>query len=271
MPSEINNRVNHLDLPEHRGASNAVPLSPIRHTDVNKHVDSGYNRLHNLSLSSDEDLNGKGTGRGYVNINSKDGRTSSVSSAVSSKENINRRSHTRNLGKNNKNNDNSRNSKDNSDDTTVKPIKKRKPFLSRLRFKRYDPKMWEVKGMGRLTQFSNERLYMHWIRFGVLQGSIAITLLNFVEGVATWVGVGTLLLALLTLIYGTTLYHKRHLFLVSKRQDVKYFARTIPTILAIGLFLMYGGNFALILLYGDQVTSPMPWTPKDDGNFGHYF
>ncbi|ORZ20861.1 hypothetical protein BCR41DRAFT_350406 [Lobosporangium transversale] len=101
-----------------------------------------------------------------------------------------------------------------------------------------------MKRMGRLAQFNNERLYLHWIRLGVLQGGIAVTLLSFGLGVTSYVGVGALILALLTLIYATTLYHKRHLHLVHKRSDVKYFARTIPTFLTVGLILLYASNFA---------------------------
>jgi len=95
-----------------------------------------------------------------------------------------------------------------------------------------------------MAQFSNERLYLHWLRFGVLQGGIAVMLLSFGIGVAAWVGVGTFVLASLTLIYATTLFHKRHLYMAAKRKDVKYFARTIPSLLTLGLIVLYGGNFA---------------------------
>ena len=100
-----------------------------------------------------------------------------------------------------------------------------------------------MTSMGKMAQFSNERLYLHWIRFGVLQGSIAVLLLSFGIGVASYVGVGAIVLALLTLIYSTTLYHTRHLNMVNKRKDVKYFARAIPTLLTLGLLVLYGGNF----------------------------
>ncbi|KAF9092604.1 hypothetical protein BGX29_005252 [Mortierella sp. GBA35] len=128
-----------------------------------------------------------------------------------------------------------------------------------------------MKRLGKLAQFSNERLYLHWIRFGVLQGSIAVMLLSFGIGIAAWVGVGALILALLTLIYATTLYHKRHLYMVAKRRNVKYFARTIPTLLTFGLIVLYAGNFALNLYYGEEARSPPPWARKDNLNFGGYF
>ncbi|KAF9098682.1 hypothetical protein BGX27_000751 [Mortierella sp. AM989] len=282
VPNDNNNRSNHLDLPEHRGGKgNAIPLNPIRQTNANnKRVDLGYDRLQNLSLSSDEDLTSKGAGRNYGNNNNSKGsgqhvpleRRSSASSEDSSSKGYanRRRSNIRNLDNRNKSNNNGNDGNDGEGQTKLLK-KKKKPLLSRLRFKKYDPNMWELKRMGRLTQFSNERLYMHWIRLGVLQGSIALTLLNFVEGPTMWVAIGTLMLALLTLLYGTTLYHKRHLFLICKRQDVKYFARTIPTLLTIGLFVLYAANFAVVMLYGDQVTSPMPWTEKDDLNFKSAF
>lgn len=113
-----------------------------------------------------------------------------------------------------------------------------------IRPRKYNPQHYNIKGFGKLAQFSNERLYLHWIRFGVLQASIAVMLLSFGIGIASWVGVGTLVLAMLTLIYATQLFHKRHLYMVTKRKDVKFFARTIPTLLTFGLFFLYGGNFA---------------------------
>ncbi|KAF8942854.1 hypothetical protein BGZ47_006070 [Haplosporangium gracile] len=128
-----------------------------------------------------------------------------------------------------------------------------------------------MKGFGRAAQFSNERLYLHWIRFGVLQGSIAVMLLSFGIGVASWMGVGTLILSLLTLIYATQLFHKRHLFMIGKRKDVKFFARTIPTLLTLGLFFLYGGNFALTMHYGEEARSPPPWTRKDHTGFNSIF
>jgi hypothetical protein len=112
-----------------------------------------------------------------------------------------------------------------------------------IRPRKYNPQDYNIKGFGKLAQFSNERLYLHWIRFGVLQAGIAVMLLNFGIGIASWVGVGTLVLSLLTLIYATQLFHKRHLCMVAKQKDVKYFARTIPTLLTFGLFFLYGGNF----------------------------
>ncbi|KAG0198170.1 hypothetical protein BGX28_008351 [Mortierella sp. GBA30] len=158
---------------------------------------------------------------------------------------------------------------------TVETTKKKKGrLLSRLgRICRgpqpYNPQKYKMTGMGRETQFSNERLYMHWIRFGILQGMIAVMLLSFGIGVASYIGVGAIVLAMLTLIYGTQLYHTRHLNMVNKRKDVKYFARTIPTLLTLGLMLLYGANFAVMMTYPMDTWNPPPWT-KDD-NFGHYF
>ncbi|KAG0307419.1 hypothetical protein BGZ98_000313 [Dissophora globulifera] len=134
-------------------------------------------------------------------------------------------------------------------------------------FKYYDPNDYELRQMGRKTQFSNERLYLHWIRFGVLQGSIAVMLLSYGIGIASYVGVATLILAMSTLIYATTLYHKRHLYLSMKRKDVKYFARTVPTLLTIGLFIIYTANFVLTLSFGDDARSPPPWAQNDDSPF----
>ncbi|KAF9990936.1 hypothetical protein BGZ75_008105 [Mortierella antarctica] len=128
-----------------------------------------------------------------------------------------------------------------------------------------------MTSMGKMAQFSNERLYLHWIRFGVLQGSIAVLLLSFGIGVASYVGVGAIVLALLTLIYSTTLYHTRHMNMVNKRKDVKYFARAIPTLLTLGLLVLYGWNFVVIMTYPKETWIPPPWTQNDDANFMNYF
>ncbi|KAG0258457.1 hypothetical protein BG011_003280 [Mortierella polycephala] len=133
----------------------------------------------------------------------------------------------------------------------------------------YNPQKYKMAGMGKVSQFSNERLYLHWIRFGVLQGMIAVTLLSFGIGVASYVGVGALVLAMLTLVYGTQLYHTRHIHMIKKRKDAKFFARTIPTLLTLGLFGLYAGNFIITMTYGDEARSPPPWTQYEDGF--HYF
>ncbi|KAF9158906.1 vacuolar transporter chaperone [Mortierella sp. AD011] len=272
VPNDTNNnRIKHLGWPEHRSGGNAISLSPIRRADVNKGVNYKYTPLRNNSSESDNSSESE-TEQSYANI-----RRTSLSPILSSKEkNDNDSSSEDSSNEDSWNEDNT--IEDSSDDdtifsstTTVKSIKKRRSCISRLRFKRYDPSMWRIKGMGRKTQFNNERLYLHWIKFGLLQGSISLTLLNFAEGVATWIAVGTFLLALITLIYGTTLYHKRHLYLVAKRQDVEFFARTMPTILALGLILIYGANFILVMAYGDASASATPWTPRSDGNSKNHF
>jgi hypothetical protein len=129
------------------------------------------------------------------------------------------------------------------DDDQPKIRKKRKNLAARIRSWRKPDPVFKVKGTGRMAQFSNERLYLHWIRFGILQGGIAVTLLNFGNEVAGMIGVVSLILALLTLLYGTTLYHLRHIYMITKRKDVVYFARRIPTLLCLALFIIYLANF----------------------------
>ncbi|KAG0366059.1 vacuolar transporter chaperone [Gamsiella multidivaricata] len=160
-----------------------------------------------------------------------------------------------------------RNEKEGKDDNGQTALKKtRKNLFSRLGWKRTRV-TYKVSGTGRLAQFSNERLYLHWIRYGILQGTIALTLLGFGNNVATYVGVGALILALLTLIYSTTLYHLRHLYMVTKRNDVVYYQRTVPTLLCLGLVLLYLGNFIVTMSIGDDARSPPPWTGVDDNSF----
>ncbi|KAG0245856.1 hypothetical protein BGX31_005754 [Mortierella sp. GBA43] len=142
--------------------------------------------------------------------------------------------------------------------------KTRKNFFSKLTRSR-TKKKYKFERLGKLAQFSNERLYLHWIRFGILQGSIAVTLLSFGLELASWIGVGSLVLAMITLIYATTLYHLRHLYMITKRDDIVYHQRTIPSLLAIALFLLYGSNFVLTMSIGDEARSPPPWTKNEEG------
>ncbi|KAF9318760.1 vacuolar transporter chaperone [Podila horticola] len=149
-------------------------------------------------------------------------------------------------------------------DVTPKP---RKPLASRLKYvssiKQHMAHNIKMGGTGSKAKFSNERLYLHWIRFGILQSSIAVTLLSFGDEVASYVGAGALVLSLLTLTYATTLYHKRHLWMLTKRQDVAYFAKTVPTLITAALFLLYLLNFIINLRVGGKSNARPPWTQND--------
>ncbi|KAF9370450.1 hypothetical protein CPC16_003698, partial [Podila verticillata] len=135
-------------------------------------------------------------------------------------------------------------------------------FFSRMRdrLRTKVPPDYKVTGTGRLAQFSNERLYLHWIRFGILQGGVAVMLLSYGIGIASYIGVGALVLALSTLIYCTTLYHLRHLYMITKRKDAIYFERWIPSLLTVGLFALYLANLILTIIYPKASRNPPPWT-----------
>lgn len=129
--------------------------------------------------------------------------------------------------------------------------KTRKNIFSRLRGTK---KRFKYERTGKLAQFSNERLYLHWIRFGILQGSIAVMLLSFGHELASYIGIAALVLAMITLIYSTTLYHLRHLYMVAKRDDIHYYAKVIPTLLTMGIFVVYGSNFVCKWFLREQLT-----------------
>ncbi|KAF9100340.1 vacuolar transporter chaperone [Mortierella sp. AM989] len=165
------------------------------------------------------------------------------------------------------------NNNDDDDDGHGPVLKKtRKNIFSRFRRNRVKKVSGDGKaaGTGRIAQFSNERLFLHWIRFGILQGSLAVTLLSFGDGIPAYVGVGAIVLALLTLIYSTTLYHLRHLYMITKRQDVKYQATLVPTLLCVALILLYATNLVVNLVIGKAATSVLPYADEQE-KFGHYF
>ncbi|KAF9107481.1 hypothetical protein BGX29_006169 [Mortierella sp. GBA35] len=117
--------------------------------------------------------------------------------------------------------------------------------------------------------FSNERTFIHWTKFGMLLGALAMTLLNFsIEGDRKWlgqdlanrvarvgksVGVTLLLICLLCLVYSAVSYHWRHLSIVKDKGHERYFDRIGPTFLTIALLTTYTMNIVLTI----QVSSLM--------------
>jgi len=94
------------------------------------------------------------------------------------------------------------------------------------------------------TFFSNERTFLHWIKFGLLLGSMAMTLLSFGKDVGMQVGLFLVLVAMSTLVYATTTFHLRHRWMEQMRDDVKFYDRIGPTILFTALFLAFAANIA---------------------------
>ncbi|KAF9111667.1 hypothetical protein BGX27_004608 [Mortierella sp. AM989] len=103
--------------------------------------------------------------------------------------------------------------------------------------------------------FSNERTYMHWIKFGLLLGSLALTLLSFggqnnITGnvsAGVYVGLFLVLVTMATLAYATAVFHLRHRWMIELRQDVVFYDRMGPTILFMALFLAYATNVVLTM------------------------
>ncbi|KAG9070825.1 hypothetical protein KI688_008366 [Linnemannia hyalina] len=63
----------------------------------------------------------------------------------------------------------------------------------------------------RKALFSNERTLIHWIKFGILLGAMALTLCNFgrIGSLAFYIGSSVLLLAMTTLGYAVLTFHYR--------------------------------------------------------------
>ncbi|KAG0019291.1 hypothetical protein BGZ81_009780 [Podila clonocystis] len=95
----------------------------------------------------------------------------------------------------------------------------------KLYMKKPKAKKFGVKGKGnkkgggggdggngdRKALFSNERTFVHWIKFGILLGSLGLTLCNFgvVGTLAFHVGAAVLLIAMSALGYAATSFHRR--------------------------------------------------------------
>ncbi|KAG0286538.1 hypothetical protein BGZ96_009377 [Linnemannia gamsii] len=96
--------------------------------------------------------------------------------------------------------------------------------------------------------FSNERTYMHWIKFGLLLGSMALTLLSFGKSMGLQVGLFLVLVAMASLVYATTIFHLRDRWMKQFRLDVLYYDRLGPSVLFMALFLAFATNVVLTVL-----------------------
>ncbi|KAF9583855.1 vacuolar transporter chaperone [Lunasporangiospora selenospora] len=95
----------------------------------------------------------------------------------------------------------------------------------------------------RKAKFSSERTLVHWIKAGMLLGSLAMTLLSFGENEVTpIIGLALFLVCVMLLIYANTVYHVRMEWLNMRREDVKYYDRIAPTLLTIVLVAVLGFN-----------------------------
>ncbi|KAF9323445.1 hypothetical protein BG006_001440 [Podila minutissima] len=101
--------------------------------------------------------------------------------------------------------------------------------------------------------FSNERTFMHWIKFGLLLGTMALNLTSFGHSVGLKVGLFLVVVAMATLVYSTTIFHVRHGWMAKMRQDVLFYDRIGPSVLFAALFFAYATNVALTMrkMFGD--------------------
>ncbi|KAG0080827.1 hypothetical protein BGZ93_005753 [Podila epicladia] len=101
--------------------------------------------------------------------------------------------------------------------------------------------------------FSNERTFMHWIKFGLLLGTMALNLTSFGHSVGLKVGLFLVVVAMATLVYSTTIFHVRHEWMAKMRQDVVFYDRVGPSVLFAALFFAYATNVALTMrkMFGD--------------------
>ncbi|KAG0321012.1 hypothetical protein BGZ99_004160 [Dissophora globulifera] len=120
-----------------------------------------------------------------------------------------------------------------------------------------------ARGIDGKAFFSNERTYMHWIKFGLLLGSMALTLLSFGQSVGLNVGLFLVLITMSTLIYATAVFHTRHRWMIQLRQDVRYYDRLGPSLLFVALFLAYATN---VILTMNKITDDY----DDDEGFNFY-
>ncbi|KAH7051518.1 hypothetical protein BKA57DRAFT_370464, partial [Linnemannia elongata] len=99
--------------------------------------------------------------------------------------------------------------------------------------------------------FSNERTLVHWIKFGILLGTMALTLCNFgrIGSLAFYIGSSLLLVAMTTLGYAVLTFHYRDRSLNAVdpstliAKEVCYYDRKGPTIVCCVLIFACSINF----------------------------
>lgn len=107
--------------------------------------------------------------------------------------------------------------------------------------------------------FSNERTFIHWIKFGMLLGALAMILLNFsgqavtihpvehdliarAEMIGQRVGMALMVICLMCLVYAACVFHWRHIGVAGRKDDDRYFDRIGPTVVTLGLLGTYSIN-----------------------------
>ncbi|KAF9126106.1 hypothetical protein BGW39_006864 [Mortierella sp. 14UC] len=136
----------------------------------------------------------------------------------------------------------------------------------------------------RKALFSNERTLVHWIKFGILLGTMALTLCNFgrIGSLAFYIGSSLLLVAMTTLGYACLMFHYRNRSLgrrlraaMAKKKakrtkkggpgsetidsstmiakEVCYYDRKGPTVVCCLLIFACSINFYLSMAYGSAM------------------
>ncbi|KAF9422170.1 hypothetical protein BGZ94_008641 [Podila epigama] len=170
-----------------------------------------------------------------------------------------------------------------------------KAYISRPKAKKFGAKGKGKKKDGggdggnadRKSLFSNERLFIHWIKLGILLGTLGLTLCNFGSkgSLAFYIGVLVLLVAMSALGYAATSFHRRDRSLSRRLQgalarkqakreakgappsstvpsastmnphEICYYDRVGPTVFCTALFFAYCLNFYLSVTKGESVNA----------------
>ncbi|KAG0249693.1 hypothetical protein BG011_009030 [Mortierella polycephala] len=172
---------------------------------------------------------------------------------------------------------------------TISMISEGKTYSKRPKQKQFGKKKGGQGGGGkgdggngdRRAMFANERTFINWIKFGILLGTMALTLSNFgtTDSLAFYIGFSILVIAMSALAYAATSFHRRDRSLTrrlngalarkkAKRQqgarddepsldpsvlnpqEICYYDRLGPTILCVILFFAYTINFYLSITGG---------------------
>ncbi|KAF9167843.1 vacuolar transporter chaperone [Actinomortierella ambigua] len=109
------------------------------------------------------------------------------------------------------------------------------------------------------SMFSNERIFLEWIKVAILLGTLSMTLLSFgnsQRSATPWIGLALIMCTLITIIYSTTQFHIRMEWMLKQRDEEEgahFYDRLAPTVITVLLVGIMAFN-AYVVVSGQNST-----------------
>ncbi|KAF9977655.1 hypothetical protein BGZ73_005371 [Actinomortierella ambigua] len=118
------------------------------------------------------------------------------------------------------------------------------------------------------SMFSNERIFLEWIKVAILLGTLSVTLLSFgntKRSATPWIGLALIMCTLIIIIYSTTQFHVRMEWMLKQRDEEEgayFYDRLAPTVLTVLLVGIMGFNAYVVIMSGKYASHNMFLTGK---------